>query len=98
MAMMSFGRAVCLALLSVPLATCGDGSDRGSAAAVNAQVRKSDVEGRQARAFYEARGWVAAWDDEAAEMLQQAIANASPPILMMAVSLLLKMDRSATLR
>ncbi|MDP9423912.1 MAG: L,D-transpeptidase family protein [Pseudomonadota bacterium] len=76
MAAKRFGKAMCLALFSVSLATCGDGSGGDSAMQAGAQVLKSDVEGAQSRAFYEARGWVAAWDDDAAEKLQAAIGNA----------------------
>ena len=68
MAVMRFGKVVALALLSFALATCGGGSP--------ASVDRSAVEGPQSRAFYEARGWVAAWDGDAAEMLQKALANA----------------------
>lgn len=63
------GRVVCLALFSVSLATCGD--DRQGF-----QLSQSDVEGPQARAFYEARGWSAAWTEDAADKLQEALANA----------------------
>lgn len=65
-------KAISLALLSFTLATCGDSPGGGS----GARVEQSAVEGSQARAFYEARGWAAAWDDDAAEKLQQALAAA----------------------
>jgi murein L,D-transpeptidase YcbB/YkuD len=68
----SFGRAICLALLSVSLATCGNGRGGGS----GVRIDQSAVEGPQSRAFYEARGWAAAWNDDAAEQLQQALAKA----------------------
>jgi murein L,D-transpeptidase YcbB/YkuD len=68
MAASSFGRAICLALFSVTLATCGD--DRG------ALVPKSEVEGAQSRAFYEARQWASAWDEDSGDELQKALANA----------------------
>ncbi len=72
MAASVFGKAVGLALFSIILTTCGDGrGGRGSEI-----VEKSAVQGPQARAFYEARGWTAAWDDDAAEQLQEALANA----------------------
>lgn len=73
------GRALGLALCSVLLATCGDGSDRrspGEGGGGAFQLSRSDVEGAQARAFYEARGWAAAWNDDAAGRLQEALANA----------------------
>ena len=76
MAAASFGRALCLALFSVFLATCGEGSGHGPTGGAPAEVAKSDVDGPQARAFYEARGWVAAWNDDSARQLQQALANA----------------------
>jgi murein L,D-transpeptidase YcbB/YkuD len=68
MAVMRFGKAVALALLSFTLATCGGGSP--------ASVDRSAVDGPQARAFYDTRGWTAAWDGDAAEKLQKALANA----------------------
>lgn len=68
MAATSFGRAICLALFSVSLASCGDST--------GSPIQKSAVEGLQSRAFYEARGWVAAWDDDSTEALEKAIANA----------------------
>lgn len=72
MAASSFGRAIGLALLCVILVTCGGGRGGGSSEI----VERSAVQGPQARAFYEARGWAAAWDDDAAERLQEALANA----------------------
>jgi len=72
MAAIGFGRAVSLALLSVLLVTCGDGRGGGAAAI----VEKSAVEGPQARAFYEKRAWAAAWNDDSAEQLRQALGNA----------------------
>ena len=65
-------KAIGLALLSFTLATCGDSAGGGS----GARVEQSSVEGSQARAFYEARGWTAAWDEDAAEKLQEALATA----------------------
>lgn len=76
MAAHGFGRAICLALFSVLLATCGDGRGGGLPADVDFRIVKSAVEGRQARAFYEARGWAAAWNKDAANQLQKALANA----------------------
>ena len=76
MAAHGFGRAFCLALFSVFLATCGDGFGRGRSADIDISVLKDEVEGPQARAFYQARGWAAAWDEDSAEGLQQALANA----------------------
>lgn len=72
MAATGFGRAIGLALLSVLLVTCGD--DRSPS--TNLSTLKSEVGGPQARAFYEARRWAAAWGDDAAEELQEALANA----------------------
>lgn len=75
MAAVSFGRAICLALCSVLLVTCGDNDSRDPPGG-GFEVSPSDVTGSQARAFYEARHWAAAWDDDAAEELEKAIANA----------------------
>lgn len=63
----SFGRALSLALFSVSLAACGGSADR---------VAQSDVEGPQSKAFYEARQWSAAWNEDLAAKLQEALANA----------------------
>jgi murein L,D-transpeptidase YcbB/YkuD len=71
MAAYGFGRAIGLALFSVLLATCGDS---GSSNIDIGELKK--VEGPQERAFYEARAWAAAWDDDGADELQQALANA----------------------
>ena len=60
MAATSFGRAVCLALFSVTLASCGDSPGGGS----GVRIEKSAVEGPQSRAFYEGRAWAPAWDDD----------------------------------
>lgn len=76
MAANSIGKAFCLALLSVTLATCSNGSGDGPAGDRGFQVSRSDVDGPQARAFYAARGWAAAWNDEAAGQLQEALAKA----------------------
>ena len=62
------GGAFVLALLSLTLATCGGGSV--------ATVDRSAVEGKESRAFYEARDWAAAWDEDSAEELTKALANA----------------------
>ncbi|HEY0628478.1 MAG TPA: L,D-transpeptidase family protein [Sphingomicrobium sp.] len=58
--------------MSVSLATCGDGPGGGPSVSID----RSAVEGPQSRAFYEARGWAAAWNDDAAEQLQQVLARA----------------------
>src|SRR5688572_5806160 len=42
-----FGRAVCLALFSVFLATCGDGSGRGGSADIDISALKTEVDGPQ---------------------------------------------------
>src|SRR5687767_7828259 len=72
----SFGRAVGLALLSLSLVTCGGGAGDEAAPAVSTEKLRSGIEGPKARAFYEARGWAAAWDEDSARQLQQALANA----------------------
>lgn len=76
MAAVSIGRAICLALSSVLLVTCGDNDGRGPGDGGGFDVSSSDVQGPQARAFYEARGWTAAWDHEAAEELEEALDGA----------------------
>lgn len=76
MAAYRFGRAICLALFSVLLATCGDSRGSDLPSDVNFKVEKSEVEGRQSRAFYEARGWAAAWNKDSAAQLQEALQSA----------------------
>ena len=76
MASTSFGRAVGLALCSVSLVSCGDGTGGITAPDIGIEALKSGTEGPQARAFYEARGWAAAWDDDSARQLQDALAKA----------------------
>ena len=75
-----FGRTLSFALLCVALAGCdrdgSGGSAGGGPRTVDAQLLRSGVEGPHAKAFYEARGWAAAWDDRSAEQLQAAIARA----------------------
>ena len=66
----SLGKTLCLALFSVSLASCGT-ADRFSPAALESEVGES-----QLRAFYEARGWQAAWDRGSEKRLRQAIAGA----------------------
>ncbi len=76
MAAKSFGKAIGLALCSVLLATCGEGPGRGGYPDVSVEALKAGVEGTPARAFYEARQWAAAWNDDSAEALQKALAKA----------------------
>ncbi|WP_294011170.1 L,D-transpeptidase family protein [Sphingomonas sp.] len=64
------GVAVCLALFSVPLASCGT-SGEFTPDALQAEVREP-----AARAFYEARDWQAAWDRAAQKTLLQALRQA----------------------
>ena len=71
-----FGRVVSLALLSVLLAACGDALGSGTPAEVDAGILRSEAAGPQARAFYEARNWTAAWDEGSADQLEEAVANA----------------------
>ena len=72
-----FGRAIGLALFSVILAGCGDSSSQApTAGGGDFQLSQSDVDGPQARAFYQARNWTAAWDENASERLREALANA----------------------
>lgn len=73
------GTALSLALFCVALAGCGDGSSGGAGAdprSVDTQLLRAEVDGPQAKAFYEGRGWTAAWDDRNAEQLRAAIARA----------------------
>lgn len=76
MAAKDIGRAVGLALFSVLIVSCGDGLGRGSAPSADVSTLKSEVQGPQARAFYEARGWAVAWDEGSAEQLREALAGA----------------------
>ncbi len=76
MAAIGFGRAVSLALLSVLLAGCGNSLGASNPADVDVGSLRSGAGGAQARAFYEARGWTAAWDGDSADQLQEAVANA----------------------
>lgn len=76
MAANGFGKAISLALCSVLLASCGDSSGTSVPSTVDFKVEQSAVEGPQARDFYEARGWAAAWDKDAAGRLEEALANA----------------------
>ena len=67
------GKALILALSSVSLAACDGGSpfDGGQAT-----VAQSSVQDPQARAFYEARQWEAAWDGKNEEALTEIIGGA----------------------
>jgi murein L,D-transpeptidase YcbB/YkuD len=67
------GKALILALFSVSLAACDGGSPLGGE---QATVSRSDVNDSRARAFYEARQWRAAWDEENAETLTEVIGGA----------------------
>ena len=67
-----FGKAVALALFSVPLASCGQsGSDESSASAQ--ALNSSDP---QAKAFYAARNGEAAWDKKAEKALIEVLDTA----------------------
>ena len=67
---------MCLALCSVSLAACGNGRAGEPSQGGGFTVVRSQVEGPQASAFYEARAWAAAWDKDSAKQLQEAIAGA----------------------
>src|SRR3990170_2744251 len=74
-----FGKHIGLALFCVALLACGDSSGRQPAAnpeRVDSQALRSQAEGSQARAFYQARNWAAAWDEDNAGQLQAAIGQA----------------------
>ena len=65
------GKAVALALLSVPLSSCGNlFSDQVDAEALGAEA-SSDI-----RAFYEARQWQPAWDGGAEKQLVEVLDGA----------------------
>jgi murein L,D-transpeptidase YcbB/YkuD len=67
------GKAIALALLSVPLGSCGNPFD--DPRHVDAEALGADA-GRQVRAFYEARNWQVAWDGEAPKQLLEIIGGA----------------------
>ena len=67
-----FGKAVALALFSVPLASCGQSGGDESAAAAPA-LNSSDP---QVKAFYAALGGQAAWDKKAEKALVEVIDGA----------------------
>jgi murein L,D-transpeptidase YcbB/YkuD len=69
------GKALILALFSVSVSACGNGSFLGSKHA-DASSLQSSVSEPQARAFYEARQWKAAWDHKAERQLLDIIAGA----------------------
>lgn len=65
-------KAIGLALLSFTLTACGDSIGGES----SVKIDKSAVEGPLAGSFYQARDWVSAWDEVAANDLQEALAGA----------------------
>lgn len=68
-----FGKAAALALFSVSLASC-DNPFAGDGRQVEREAARGD---RQLAAFYEARGWRAAWDGEARKALLEALDGAA---------------------
>jgi murein L,D-transpeptidase YcbB/YkuD len=79
MSLPRFGRHLSLALFCVALAACGDSSGGGIAAgpqSVDSRTLRAQADGPRTRAFYEARGWTAAWDDRSAGQVQAAIGKA----------------------
>src|SRR3990170_3536592 len=79
MSVSRFGRHLGLALFCVALIACGDSSGGQPAAnpeRVDSQALRSQAEGLQARAFYQARNWAAAWDENNAEQLRVSIGQA----------------------
>ena len=69
------GKSLILALFSVALAACGSRSDVHPKQA-EAGTLQSAVSDPQARAFYEARGWQAAWDGKSERDLLGSLAQA----------------------
>ncbi len=69
------GKALILALLSVPISACGSGLPFGTKQA-DAGSLQSSVTDPQARAFYQARQWKDAWDKKAEKQLLDVIAGA----------------------
>lgn len=67
------GKTLILALCSVSLAACDGGSLFGGG---QSTVAQSSVTDPQARAFYEARQWKAAWDRDSEKQLRQIIGGA----------------------
>src|SRR6476619_3583809 len=71
------GKAACIVLLCLVLATCGSRSRTVDPKRIDATVSASRADTPQVRAFYDARGWAVAWDDEAADQLQKALGDAT---------------------
>ena len=67
------GKAVALALFSVPLGSCENPFSGGDTLV----AREAAAGDRQLRAFYEARGWRAAWDRDARKALTEALDGAA---------------------
>jgi murein L,D-transpeptidase YcbB/YkuD len=67
------GKAFALALLSVPLGSCGNPFDDPKH--VDAEALGADA-GRDVRAFYQARNWQAAWNGAARKQLLEIIGGA----------------------
>jgi L,D-transpeptidase YcbB len=69
------GKALTLALLSASISGCGSGFPFGGGHA-DAGSLQSSITDPQARTFYQARQWKAAWDGKAEKQLLQIIAAA----------------------
>ena len=69
------GKTLILALLSVSVTACGNGLPFGHKQA-DAGTLQSSISDPQARAFYQARQWKAAWDNKAEKQLLDIIAGA----------------------
>ena len=68
------GKAYLLALTALTLNACDGGTPFAGGSATVSQAAVGDA---QARAFYEARQWRAAWDDKSQKLLLKAIDGAS---------------------
>ena len=69
------GKTLILALLSVSVTACGNGLPFGRKQA-DGSTLQSSISDPQARAFYQARQWKAAWDRKAEKQLLDIIAGA----------------------
>jgi murein L,D-transpeptidase YcbB/YkuD len=70
------GKALVLALLCVAIADCGN-NPAANPKRVEASALQAEIRDPQARAFYEARRWQAAWDRKSEQALVAIIHNAA---------------------
>jgi len=70
------GKALILALFSVAVAACDRGSPFGSGNEISAESLEAQAKDPQVRAFYEARQWQPAWDEDSEKALTSIIGEA----------------------